>query len=670
MENNYNALISAEEGFRIMADKFQRQLNAMPQIAWTNKPDGEVDFYNQKWYDYTGLDFESTKAWGWKAVIHPDDLQHNLDCYSRILASGESGEFEIREKKVDGMFRWHLIRMEPIRNIDEQIEQWVGTATDIHELKLLNQELGQSNNDMGAVNEKLAAINEELTVSNDELSESQAEIQKLNQFLLESEARLREIIDASPVAMAVNRGHDLIFEIVNEAMLTIISKDRSIIGKRWFEAIPEVVGTPIIDILFHTYHTGEERRILEVPVTILKDGVSYNGYYNVTFRPLFENGKITGIIQSVVEVTEQVVARNQLSRAYEQARLSKEAAELGTFDMDLEKETMEWDARCRLLFGISHNKTVTYEKDFLAGLHPEDRERVIAVIDNVFIKSISNGVYDVEYRTIGVEDLQLRWVRAKGQAYFDKDDRPVRFIGSVLDITEQKQDEQRKNDFIGMVSHELKTPLTSLKALLQVAHAKLKNSDDLFLKSAMDKANRQVKKMGNMINGFLNISRLESGKLHLSLDRFDLDQLLAEVILETKITATKHQIELLNCKSLNVYADKEKISHVVSNLLSNAIKYSPQGLNIEVRCEVVGSNAQVSVKDEGMGIEENDRKYLFNRYYRIESDQTQHISGFGIGLYLSAEIIQAHHGQVWVDSEPGKGSTFYFSLPIHQTIQA
>jgi two-component system sensor histidine kinase VicK len=525
--------------------------------------------------------------------------------------------------------------------------------------------LANSNNAIEFANEELALINRELTASNEELNESQAQIESLYQSLSESEARLRQVINSSPVAMAVNRGDDLIFEIVNEAMLTIIGKDSSIIGKPWYEAIPEVVGTPIIDVLYHTYHTGEERKVLETPVTIEKHGVFCEGFYNINYSPLKEKGKITGIIQSVVEVTEQVIARNQLSSAYEQARLSKEAAELGTFDMDLKKGTMEWDARCRMLFGISHHDTVTYKKDFVTGLHPEDRERITDIIDKVLVKAVSNGVYDVEYRTIGSEDQRLRWVRAKGQAYFDEDDVPVRFIGSVLDITEQKMDDQRKNDFIGMVSHELKTPLTSLNALLQVTHAKLKNTEDEFLKTAMDKANIQVKKMGGMINGFLNISRLESGKLHLNMESFDLKDVIREVISEIKITVTRHQMHFLDGDSVAVYGDKDKISHVISNLLSNAIKYSPKGLNIDVRCEITGGAVVVSIKDEGMGIKEKDRMNLFNRYYRIESHHTQHISGFGIGLYLSAEIIKAHHGKIWVDSESGKGSTFYFSLPLN-----
>ena len=167
-------------------------------------------------------------------------------------------------------------------------------------------------------------------------------------------------------------------------------------------------------------------------------------------------------------------ARNELERVYEQARLSKEAAQLGTFDMDLIMGTMEWDDRCRTLFGTSHHNKVTYEGDFVQGLHPEDKDRIVEIINDAFIKSRTGGKYDVEYRTIGVEDRKLRWVRAKGQVYFDSDEVTVRFIGSVLDITEQKEDELRKNDFIGMVSHQLKTPLITLTAIIQVLNVKMK----------------------------------------------------------------------------------------------------------------------------------------------------------------------------------------------------
>jgi PAS domain S-box-containing protein len=232
------------------------------------------------------------------------------------------------------------------------------------------------------------------------------------------------------------------------------------------------------------------------------------------------------------------------------------------------------------------------------------------------------------------------------------------------DVTERKLDENRKNDFIGMVSHELKTPLTSLTAIIQVATAKLKNSDDVFLASAMEKASIQVRKMIGMINGFLNISRLEAGKIMVDKQTFDLDELLNEILEETDIIVTTHQITLSDCSCVKVHADREKISSVISNFISNAVKYSPKGKLIEINCKLQDNEVILSVKDEGMGIAPHDLDKIFDRYYRVEANHTQHISGFGIGLYLSAEIIKRHGGRIWAESEIGKGSTFYFSLPL------
>lgn len=377
-----------------------------------------------------------------------------------------------------------------------------------------------------------------------------------------------------------------------------------------------------------------------------------------------EEQQVTRFSGTLQDITAERKALESLENAYEQSRLSKEAAQLGSFDMDLIKGTMEWDERCRLLFGISHHHQVTYEDDFLPGLHPDDKEKISLVIDKAFIKSETNGNYDVEYRTVGVEDQQLRWVRAKGKVFFNELDEPVRFIGSVLEITDQKQNEIRKNDFIGMVSHELKTPLTSLKAYVQVLNARAKKEENNFAISALNKVELQVNKMGTLISGFLDVSRLESGRIYLNMKEFNLDELISEIIDESTLIIHSHEIKMEPCECIEVYADRDKIGQVITNLISNAVKYSPRGQLVEIICKRVGDNVQVSVRDEGMGIRTTDKDRLFDRFYRVESTHTQNISGFGIGLYISAEIIRRHRGQIWVDSEKGVGSTFFFNLPL------
>jgi len=158
--------------------------------------------------------------------------------------------------------------------------------------------------------------------------------------------------------------------------------------------------------------------------------------------------------------------------------------------------------------------------------------------------------------------------------------------------------------------------------------------------------------------------RLESGKIHLDKSDFNLTDLITEMVEEAKLTTSNHPIYFSPCSSIIVHADEPKIGSVISNLLSNAIKYSLNGKPIEVKCLVIDKMVQISVEDQGMGIKAQDLEKLFERFYRVNTQSTQNISGFGIGLYLSAEIIQRHNGKIWAESIPDKGSIFYFSIPL------
>lgn len=472
----------------------------------------------------------------------------------------------------------------------------------------------------------------------------------------------KNMVHSSPVAMLITKGEDMVFDVINNAMLNLIGRDTSVLGKPWFEAIPELVGQPVVDELFYAYRTGIIHHIPGVGISLIKNGEPTLGYYDLTYTPLRENGKVIGLMQTATDITEYVTSKDKLQKAYEQIRLSKEAAQLGTFDMDMVTGRLEWDDRCRLLFGISHSNEIDFERDFLHNLHPEDLERINAVLAFVFDKQASNGIYDVEYRTIGSEDKYLRWIRAKGQVYFDANDKPLRFIGSVLDITEQKEDEQRKNDFIGMASHELKTPLTSINGYLQLLqyHARLQSEDRML--ATIDKSLNQVKRMTRMIDGFLNVSRLESGKIAIDKQQFEITDLLKEVYEETMTLTKGYHVNLHLADEIMVNADRNKLNQVLQNLIGNAIKYSDLGSTVNIQYTVDNGHIIISIIDQGIGIKPEHQQKLFDRYYRVENDST--IAGFGIGLYLCAEIVTRHHGKIWVESEFGKGSTFSFSIPL------
>ncbi|RZM21237.1 MAG: PAS domain-containing sensor histidine kinase, partial [Pedobacter sp.] len=234
----------------------------------------------------------------------------------------------------------------------------------------------------------------------------------------------------------------------------------------------------------------------------------------------------------------------------------------------------------------------------------------------------------------------------------------------LMDVSDQKRDEQRKNDFITIVSHELKTPLTSMKGYIQVLQLKAKKDGDSLPEKALSGAERQITKMTDMINGFLNVSRLESGKLLINFERQDLGALVQTEIEEYVTTISSHTIHAHCSPSLMVNADREKLGHVINNLIGNAIKYSSANTNVYIKCFKDLQNAVYSIKDEGMGIGAEDLPRIFERYYRVESSRMATVSGFGVGLYLSAEIIKVHGGKIWAESAPGEGSTFFFSLPL------
>ena len=386
------------------------------------------------------------------------------------------------------------------------------------------------------------------------------------------------------------------------------------------------------------------------------------------FNEQQEVKRFSGTLQDVTgernAMQELKDTNRKLEMALEQSRLSKTAAQLGTFDLDLVNGTMEWDERCRMLFGITHQDSVSYSHDFLTGLHPEDRDRVSKVIENLYNKSVSKGDYDIEYRTIGAADGKLRWIRAIGKVFFNTEDVAVRFIGSVLDITDRKLEELRKDDFISIVSHELKTPLTTLSAMIQLLKLKLESDTEALIPGGIDKAYRQIKKMNVLINSFLDVARFQSGKMDMNRNHFYISELVKEMVDQVVFTANgTHSIDITLCEDILVYADREKIGSVLLNILSNATKFSTQGSSIEIRCYKEGDEVKISVRDEGYGISPADQERLFEKFYRVRNKFTTNTSGFGIGLYLCRQVMDDHNGRIQVESIEGKGSTFLLVLP-------
>ncbi|WCT13439.1 PAS domain S-box protein [Mucilaginibacter jinjuensis] len=374
------------------------------------------------------------------------------------------------------------------------------------------------------------------------------------------------------------------------------------------------------------------------------------------------NEELTASNEELAESREQLqVMLDELNVAHEYSvKLASivESSDDAIIGKNLKGIVTSWNRGAEQIFGYTEHEIVG--KSILT-LIPEDRQHEEPMI----LGKLRNGEKIDHYETVRRrQDGRLIHVALTISPIHDKEGRVIGVSKIARDITEQKQDEQRKNDFIGMASHELKTPLTSLNALIQVLQRRLAASTDPFVPQALDKATRQTRKMTSLINGFLNVSRLESGKLEIAKSQFDLVALIREDLDEMRLTVSSHTFTLDAPGQVMVTADREKIGSVITNLLSNAVKYSPKANQVEIGCQVTDGEVIVSVHDEGMGIRPQDLSRIFDRYYRSGSEQIKHISGFGVGLYLSAEIIGRHGGTIRAASKKGAGSTFSFTLPL------
>jgi two-component system sensor histidine kinase VicK len=481
--------------------------------------------------------------------------------------------------------------------------------------------------------------------------------------LSESEARFRGFFEQAPLGMCVLRGIELITEYANDNILKLWGKSRKeVIGIAQEDAMPELgLQKTILKRVKDIFKTGEPLVLNELKIsTPIADG-----YFIAMYQPLKnDKNEVTRILVIIKDITEQVNFKKELLKAKEILKIAMDASEMGSWNIDIESKKILLSERAQQIYELESNRLGIEEAKSL--INPSD----ITLLTSSIRKALHNRMaFNIEYQiNLNGANNKTKWLRTAGKAYYNEEGKAVYIAGAVLDITEHKQDEIRKNDFIGMVSHELKTPLTALSAYVQLLQFKLKETDNQFTIETLDKINVQLKRMSLMIDGFLNVSLLESGKILLSKTDFDLVELIKTIAEENRVILPSHFIQVIGLEEIIVNADREKIGNVINNLISNAAKYSKKESLIAIKCERKNGEVIVSVEDEGIGIKENNIPKLFDRFFRVESLDTQTIAGFGVGLYICAEVMERHQGKIWVESKFGKGSTFYFSLPMEEVI--
>ncbi|HUH33560.1 MAG TPA: PAS domain S-box protein, partial [Daejeonella sp.] len=500
--------------------------------------------------------------------VHPEDIDFVQKEISRAMDPSGDGRYDISYRIVRfdcPEVVWIRAQGKVYLNAARQAERFIGTVTDITEANQAEEKSA-----------KLAAIIES-----------------------SEDAIISKTLDG--VITSWNNSAERIFgykteEILGQSILILIPPERQ------FEE-PEILvklrrGERIDH--FETKRLTKDGRLIDISLSIS--------------QILDSQGRVIGISKIARDISEKNQAARLVVENEEHLRLAVKAADLGTFDMNLNTRLINWDSRCAELFG--YEERIIYEQELLHCLHEDDRKRVHEVLGTLFQNVEDDSAYDLEFRTVGPTGNKLRWVRAIGKVLNDSQGKPERFIGTMLDISGKKQEELRKNDFIAIISHELKTPLTSIKSYIQLLLSKAKKESDPFMANALSRAEIQASKMASMIEDFLSLARLEEGKVHLNKEIFDLHLLTNDVVNDSQCLTTSHRIVCKNFEGLKVFADRDKIGQVLINLLSNAIKYSPRGGTITISREASEGKVTISVTDEGIGISTADQDRLFDRFFR------------------------------------------------------
>ncbi len=464
--------------------------------------------------------------------------------------------------------------------------------------------------------------------------------------------------------------------IISKTMKGIITSWNKGANNLFGYTAPEAIGQHITLLIPRELHKEEYKILRKLQKgerikhyeTIRVDKYGKKLHVSLSISPLKDaQGNVTGASKIARDITAQKKTTERIRESEERLRVALEAGEIGVWDWNIPENILTWTDRVYDIHGVTKkNFKVTYE-NFSQLIHKEDKKSAQIKIQ----QSLKNKEpFEAEFRIV-TPSGEIRWLTTRASISYDTDGKPLRMLGATSNITHQKQIEQDKSDFLSMASHELKTPLTSMKIFIELLDRHLALTDlekpKYFIARIHDQANR----LTELTNDLLDVSRIETGKLKLNMDFFNMNSFITETVESIQATTDKHIIRILHNPSIVLCGDRYRLYQVLVNLLTNAIKYSPKYQEVLLNVEQTKNSVIISVADKGIGIKKSQQKKIFNRLYQVNDPEEKTYPGLGLGLYISKEIIERHNGKIWVESTKGKGSTFFLKIPLtasHETV--
>jgi len=543
----------------------------------------------------------------------------------------------------DNKYFW--MRIIPYRTIDDKIEGVVITFTDITEKKQQEKELEKHRNHL-----------EEL-------------VEEKSRELAESEEKFRTIFNMSLSMICIADLDTATFQFINPAFHRILGYTKEeLLTKSFFEFI----------------HPEDKKSTTQVFEENLKVGVSVMNFQNRfqckdnTYRWIDWNyqpivGK--GIMYAIAnDVTQSKKAEQELIKHRNFLKASQEIGSIGTWHFHLKENTLSWTEETYKIFGIDLDTPINYEL-LLEHVHPDEKEYV----NRQWEKAIEKKQYDIEHRII--VNKKVKWVREKAEFVSDKDGNVMQAVGVVQDITHTKAIEEdlknkaddleqinrEKDQFISVLAHDIKNPFGALLGFSELLVKNAESYEREKIKEHASLINNIANKTFNLLENTLLWSRTQTNKYHKEYIRLNVRDLLNGELEMLSPMAQEKEIQIENKleKGLSLFTDASILKTVFRNLLSNAIKYTKDGGSIVVQAEKETNRIVFSVVDTGVGMSQQEQDRLFKLTHIRTKEGTKKEKGTGFGLRICKDLLKKVDGSIHVQSEPGKGSTFFFTIPIN-----
>jgi PAS domain S-box-containing protein len=621
---------------RVSVERYRSLADAMPQIVWTSGPDGSTTYFNRRWFEYTGLSPDDAGPTTWTTVVHPDDLPRVIAHREATLPTGATFEVEYRLRAADGSYRWHLGRAIPMRDDAGAIDFWIGTATDIHDRKLIEEQRAL------------------IIAAGDELYRTLDPRESLTRV---AELVAAEVADWCSIHLVEPDGS------VAEVALAHRDPKAITFARELQERYPPdpdaPTGAPAV------IRRGEAELVPEISPEMLRaasidelhfDLIEQLGLSSYMSVPISGRDHVLGAITFVSSNASRRFGADDLKLAEELARRVAIAIENAL----LYRQAEERAQAARVLASIGDG-VLLVDRSGRIRLWNSAAVKITGLPESAvlghrlsdFVPRWSSGTIPLE---IGDREL---WLSISEVATEDG------IVYAFRDLTHERALETMRQDLVATVSHELRTPLAAIYGAALTLRREDVELEQQLKGKLLEIIAEESSRLSDIVNDLLLASQLDTGKLQANVEVCDpLELVRAELDAAEAHLPPNVALRLESPSELpHIAADPGQLRQVLSNLIDNAVKYSPEGGTVVVALEPREHVVRFSIRDSGLGIPKEDQAHIFEKFFRLDPDMKHGVGGTGLGLYICRELVERVDGRIWVDSDGRNGSTFVVEIP-------